>query len=269
MLAFIVTLMLSLGLSLTVTRIIEPLRNPLRVALALVANFVLVPILAYAIGTALGLDQPLKTGLIILALGAGAPFLPKLTMAAKGDVAYGVGLMFLLMVVTVFYMPLVLPILLPGVSVDPWSIAQSLVALMLIPLTIGLLAKAAWPDDAKSWQVFFGKVSTIFAVAVLVIGIGLDVPNVLASIGTRGLVAIIALVLGSMAIGLLLGGRVPAERSVMIIGTGFRNVAAAFVVVVTNFPGTPTVTFILVSVPVLIFLEVPTAIALGRRYEAA
>ena len=34
--------------------------------------------------------------------------------------------MVLLMVVTIAYLPLVLPLLLPGVQVDPWAIAQSL-----------------------------------------------------------------------------------------------------------------------------------------------
>ena len=61
---------------------------------------------------------------------AGAPFLPKLVQGAKGNVAFGVGLMVLLMVVTIGYMPLVLPFLLPGVQVNPWDIAQSLIVLM-------------------------------------------------------------------------------------------------------------------------------------------
>ena len=34
--------------------------------------------------------------------------------------------MVLLMVVTVGYLPLVLPLLLPGISVNPWQIARSL-----------------------------------------------------------------------------------------------------------------------------------------------
>jgi len=61
-----------------------------------------------------------------LGTAAGAPFLPKLAQIAKGNLAFGVGLMVLLMVVTVGYLPLVLPILLPGVSVNPAEIARSL-----------------------------------------------------------------------------------------------------------------------------------------------
>ena len=51
---------------------------------------------------------------------------------AKGEVAASVGVLVLLMGTTVFYLPLVLPLLLPGVQVSPLDIAKSLVLLMLI-----------------------------------------------------------------------------------------------------------------------------------------
>jgi hypothetical protein len=46
--------------------------------------------------------------------GGGAPFLPKLAQISKGNLAFAVGLMVLLMVITVGYLPIVLPLLLPG-----------------------------------------------------------------------------------------------------------------------------------------------------------
>ena len=60
-----------------------------------------------------------------------------------------VGLMTLLMVATVIYLPIVLPLLLPGVTVDPLEVASSLVVLMLIPLAVGLLVHARWGDVAE------------------------------------------------------------------------------------------------------------------------
>src|SRR3972149_2677376 len=137
-LLFVVTSMLAMGLSLTMTQIVEPLKNARLVILALLANFVLVPLLAYGILLVIPLEQSLQIGLIVLACAAGAPFLPKLVQVAKGNVAFGVGLMVLLMMVTIIYLPLVLPLLLPGVSVNPWDIAKSLIVLMLVPLAIGL-----------------------------------------------------------------------------------------------------------------------------------
>ena len=264
-LVFVVASMLAMGLGLTVGQIVAPLRNPVRVVSALIANFVLVPLLAFAIVKARGLDQPLANGLIVLATAAGAPFLPKLVQGAKGDVAFGVGLMVLLMITTIVYMPLVLPLLLPGVSVDAWAIAQSLIVVMLVPLAIGLSAKALWPEDAAGWQPMFAKASSLAILVLLVVGIGLNVANILALIGSRGLIALLVFALGSMAIGLVLGGREPAGRSVMLLGTTMRNVSAALVVAAGNFAGTATVPFILVGAILLLLITLPTAKALGRQ----
>jgi BASS family bile acid:Na+ symporter len=138
MLIFAVFSMLAMGTGLTLARIIEPLRNVRLVLLALLANFVLMPIGAEALAKALRLDEPFEVGLLLLGCAAGGPFLPKLAERAKGDPAFAVGTMVLLMVVTVGYLPIVLPLLLPGVTVDPWPIARFLVLLMLLPLAAGL-----------------------------------------------------------------------------------------------------------------------------------
>ncbi len=105
MLAFVVSSMLAVGLSLTIRQIVAPLRNGKLVFLALLANFVVMPLGALAIARILGLDQPLGIALLLLGAAAGAPFLPKLAGIAKGNLAFAVGLMVLLMVLTVAYMP--------------------------------------------------------------------------------------------------------------------------------------------------------------------
>lgn len=92
---FVITSMLAMGLSLTNAQIIEPLKNGSLVILALLANFVLTPLLAYALATIIPLEQDVKVGLIVLATSAGVPFLPKLVQGAKENIAFGVGLMVL------------------------------------------------------------------------------------------------------------------------------------------------------------------------------
>ena len=64
-LVFVISSMLSMGLSLTTKQIVEPLKDTKLVVLALVANFVLVPAIAYAIAIALSLEQSLAIGLIL------------------------------------------------------------------------------------------------------------------------------------------------------------------------------------------------------------
>ena len=141
-LIFVLSSMLATGLGLTFSEIITPLRNARLVVLSLLANFVLMPLAALALATLLRLDEPLGVGLLLLGTAAGAPSLPKLAQLAKGNLAFGVGLMVLLMVVTVGYLPLVLPLLLPGIWVNPAKIARSLFLLMLLPLAGALAVRA-------------------------------------------------------------------------------------------------------------------------------
>src|SRR5213075_776599 len=112
MLGFVISSMLGIGLGLSVGEILAPLRNARLVILALVANFIVLPVGAIGLGRVVGLDEPFAIGLL-LASAAGAPFVPKLAQLARGNVAFGVGVMVLLMVVTVGYLPLALPVLLP------------------------------------------------------------------------------------------------------------------------------------------------------------
>ena len=271
-LLFVVSSMLAMGLSLSMTDIIEPLKNVRLVILALVANFVLVPLFAYVILLIIPLDQSLKIGLIVLATAGGAPFLPKLVQGAKGSVALGVGLMVLLMVVTIVYMPLVLPLLLPGVRVVPWDIAKSLIVLMLVPLAIGLLFKAHSADTAAQWSPIMAKTSTLALLVLLVVGLGLNVSSIVGLVGTGGMVAAVLFVVGSFVIGWLLGllgGPDPGVRSVMGLGAAQRNVSAALVVTAQNFSGTATLSYVLVAAILSLLILLPTARWLGTRARQA
>jgi bile acid:Na+ symporter, BASS family len=123
LLGFVVSSMMAMGAGFSVRQIIDALRDVRLVLLALLANFVAMPLGALALDKALRLDEPLGVGLLLLGAAAGAPFLPKLTELAKGNLPFAVGIMFLLSVGTVVYLPLVLPLLLPGVTVNSAKIA--------------------------------------------------------------------------------------------------------------------------------------------------
>ncbi|MFZ0529145.1 MAG: bile acid:sodium symporter [Propionicimonas sp.] len=267
-LTFVVTSMLATGLSLTVAQIIEPLRNVRLVTLALLANFVLVPLLAFAISRVLPLDPSLQVGLLVLATTAGAPFLLKEVTAAKADVSLAVGLMFLLMVVTIVYVPIVLPLLVQGVEVNGWDIAKSLIVTMLIPIVLGLLYRAHSPEGAATSAALLNKVSGVSLVLMLVTGLGLNLSNIIDLIGSWGFLALILFVCGSLLIGMLLGGRNPSARAVLGLGTAQRNVAAAILVATLNFADTPTLSFVLVASMVMPLILIPTARRLGGRSAA-
>src|SRR3981189_2042419 len=235
MLVFVVSSMLAVGLSLTVAQILAPLRSVRVVSFALLANFVLMPLAAFAIARLLRLDQPLGVALLLLGTAAGAPFLPKLVGVAKGDLAFSVGLSVLLIVLTVGYMPLVLPLLLEGVSVDPLKIAKSLLLLMLLPLAVGLAIKARLEAIATRARPVLDRISSLSLVVLIVLLLVTNIKNVISLFGTRGILASILFLVVGFGIGWLLGGPRSNTKSVMALGTSQRNIAAALVVGGQNF----------------------------------
>ena len=264
-LLFVVSSMLAMGMGLTMAQILQPLKSVRLVILALVVNFILAPLLAYAITLILPLEQPLATGLIVLSTAAGAPFLPKLVQGAKGNLAMGVGLMVLLMVVTIIYMPLVLPLLLPGVEVNPWEIAKSLIVVMLVPLAVGLLFRSHSPDSAGHWQPLMNKTSSISVLVLLVVGLVLNVSNIIDLIGSWGILALLIFTAGCLLLGMVFGGRDPGVRSVMGLGAAQRNVSAAILVSAQNFAGTGTLPFVLVAAVLFLLILLPAARRMGAR----
>ena len=265
MLAFVVSSMLAVGLSLTIGQIMAPLRNGKLVCFALLANFVLMPVAALAIARLLRLDQPLGIALLLLGAAAGAPFLPKLAGIAKGDLAFAVGLMVLLMVLTVAYMPLVLPLLLQGVSVDPLKIARALVLLMLLPLFAGLAVNARFGGIAERTRAPFNRISSLSLALLIALLLLTNIRNVIALFGTRGILASILFLLGGAGIGWLLGSSGLGTKGVLALGTAQRNIAAALVVGGKNFDN-PTVLVMIVVVAVVgLLILMPLARVLATR----
>lgn len=259
---FVVSSTLAVGLSLTVGQIVVPLKNIRLVALSLTANFVLAPLAAFGLWKAFGLDEPLGIGLLLCGLAAGAPFLIKLAEFAKADMAFAVGLMVLLMVVTVGYVPLVLPVFVAGTAVNPARIAVSLVVLMLIPLAAGLALRARGPGIAARFRPVIGKVSTLSMILVVVLTIAAHFNSVLSVFGTFGILAAVVYTMICAGIGWLLGGS--AARDVLALGTAQRNAAAAFVVAGQNFDDPKVVVMITVVLIVEFLMLLPFARRLAR-----
>jgi len=243
---FVASSMLALGLNLTVGQVLAPLRNIKLVCLALLANFVLMPFGAFGIEKLLRLDQSLGVGLVLLGTAAGAPFLPKLAQIAKTDLAFAVALMVLLMIVTIGYMPIVLPLLIEGASVDPVKIARSLVLLMLLPLAVGLAMKASYQVAAARVKPVLDRVSNLSLILLTVLIWVTNFDKVLAIFGTRGILAGVLFTVLALGAGHLLGGPSGDSRRVLALGTAQRNIAAALLVGEQTFSDPKVVVMVIV-----------------------
>ena len=259
---FVVTSIAAMGLNLTVREILDPWKKKWLLTLSLVTNFVVIPLFALFVLYLIPLDIDLATGLIIVAAAAGAPSLPKAMDIIGGNVAYAVGLTIVLVLVTIFYMPLMLPYLIPGVFVDQSGTALYLIIFMLIPLVITMALRAGVPSLAQRLYPVMDRISDLSIIAVLLIyAIGLFTSDFSmragALLGLEGTLVAILFILGSFGIGYVLGGPELRNREVLAFGTGFRNVSAALVVVAANFDD-PQILFMVLVIAVfgIIFMMI-------------
>ncbi len=234
-LIYIVTTMLSMGLNFLPKQFLEPLKDKGLILKSLAANFLILPFITYLILQLIPLPEGLAIGLILMAAGAGSPFMLKIVQLIKADMAFATGLMIILSLVTLVYLPLMLSFLLPGVSVNPLAIASSLIALIFLPLIIGTTIKSKYNKIATKIQPIFNQLSSIFIVLVVILYLGLNYQDFLTVFGTGALIAAIIFILAAFITGYLLGGPSSSTRSVLGMGTAIRNSSAAFVVALANF----------------------------------
>ena len=246
LLGFVVSSMMAMGAGFTVRQIIDALRDVRLVLLALLANFVAMPLSALALDKIFQLDEPLGVGLLLLGTAAGAPFLPTLTELAKGNLPFAVGIMVLLSVSTVGYVPLVLPLLLPGVAVNSAKIAGWLFLLTLFPLAAGLFLRARREELAMRVKPVLDCVSNVSLVPTVLLLAVANIDKILLVFGTRGILAGFLLVALGFGIGWMVGGPGSDTRRALALGTGQRNIAAAFVVASESFSDPSVVIMVMV-----------------------
>lgn len=273
-LLFIITSMIVMGLNVTIRDLVVPMKNKKLIIATLLANFVLVPILAFVIIFILPINKAMAAGLILVAIAAGAPSTPKVAELTGGNISYAVATTIVMTILTIILMPILLPYLLEGITMDPSKIAINLIILMLIPLLGGMglryyKEKLALKILPKLFWVSNGCIGIIFLTfgILLLSRIGELFGG---STGSGMVLAALLFTVGSLGIGYALGGSTPETKGVLAFGTGFRNVTAALVVIAASFsdPGNDTLLMVLmVTLVSTILVSVIVGLILKKRLD--
>jgi bile acid:Na+ symporter, BASS family len=264
-LTFVVSSLIAVGLGLSVSDLTAPLRCPRLVVLALAVNFGIAPLIALALTEIFALERPYAVGLILLGGAAGAPFLPRLAELAKGDVAFSVGLMLLLTVGSLVFLPVELPLLLPGVAASPWSIARPLLLTMLLPLALAMALRQRTERWSLWLQPVFKVVSSISMILAVALLIGLNFGAMTGTFGSGAAATAVLFVALCLGAGYAVGGPAPRTRSVLGLGTGQRNIAAALVIATQNFTDPAVSVMLLVATFAGLFVVLFAARRFARR----
>ncbi|MDQ3855958.1 MAG: bile acid:sodium symporter [Chloroflexota bacterium] len=238
--------MFNVGLTQKPARILGNLRDWHFLIRMLVANFLIVPSLMIALVYVTDFDPALQAGLLTMSACAGAPFLIKLTQTSANDIALGATVMMVLVVGTVAFAPLILPLIIEGVQVDSWAIATSLLRQLLLPIIVGMVLAQVFPRVRDVIQPLIARIGNYALYGVLVSSLVGYWPNLRGMIGTGAIAGGVAVLALAFWIGYLMGDGKDHLQDVGGLGTGQRNTAAAMIIAANNF--TDPNTFVLVTV---------------------
>lgn len=225
-------IMMGMGLSLVTNDFKRVVKYPKAVAIGLTNQLLFLPLVGFALATFMSLEPEYAVGVMLLVLCPGGTTSNLFTYLAKGDVALSVTMTAIASVITVFTIPIVLSFSLVyfmgAGSEFQLPVAKtmiSLIALTILPVSIGMLIKNYKPNFADKAQVMVSRFGVIF-LSFLVLFLSYVQRDILVeALVATGPVSLI-LNVSTMALGYYTSkwfGLNPAQRRSITMEVGLQN----------------------------------------------
>jgi BASS family bile acid:Na+ symporter len=253
-LIYVVSGMLALGLSQTVRQILDPLRN-MRITLsAVVASYIILPLIATSIARFFGLDPSLRYGLVLLAMAAGAEVGPIFTAKSNANTGLSGGILAMSIGITIIYVPLMLGVFLPDVHFEVGKLVLKLILTIVAPLLLGLFIRSRFEKTAHTAEKYLHMISRLFVVLLLLTLIGIYYKQIIGLLGTYAILAGVIYCIASFGIGYLLGW--PERGTMLAMGFmhGARNASVAVMVANSVFSDQPNVMLMIATMVIIILV---------------
>ncbi len=226
-LIFTVSNLAAMGLQVKVHNLIAALRDKRFLALVFVWGWVLGPAFGYLITKVLPLAEPYVIVMLLTSLAPCAPFLQQVVGKARGEMNFAGAFIPLTAVGTVVLMPLMAPLLIQGLTISTWALAKPLLLTVLLPLIIGVAIQEYAATAAKKMFPVVKAIAVVSTLALIVFCLALYGRAMLNTAGSYALLSMTLFMVGMGLITYRFGfGLKEAERTVMALGMGTRNIAA-------------------------------------------
>ena len=263
----IVATVLSLGMSFTLKQVLAPLSRWVLVVLMVVLNCVVVPAAAWGIAKAFGLSAASISGLTLAAIGAaGAAGLKATQLSKKADLALAVSVVIVLQLVNLAAVPLWAGQVVSGASISAATILKNLLALVLLPLVVGLVVRSRYAENAAKWRPELVKIANLALGLALIAGLAVNWNTIVSLFSSLMLLASLVIAVLALVLGLLVGGSDPSVRTTTGLVSGLRFSSLGLIIIGTQLNGNPdylgpAIVFALVDMVVCMFI----AVEIGRK----
>jgi BASS family bile acid:Na+ symporter len=254
----VVALILAVGLGATLQDLLYLWRRPKLLLRALLAMYVLVPAAAFLLVTLWPLPQGVKAALLVLAVSSGAPLLPR-KLSKFGGSTFTVSLVVITSLLAIIVVPIWVGVLARhfGVTVElsPVTVAWTIVMSFLLPMGLGMALGAMMPKLSGAFATWLAALAGLALTAGSLALLALQW-DVFLEIHWSGIAALVVLLAIAMAIGHLLGGPEPGDRTALAVACATRHIGIA-VIVAAMFPGPRTIVVLAVYVVASVGVSLP------------
>jgi BASS family bile acid:Na+ symporter len=250
----------SIGLNASLRDATYVFRRPGELVRALLAMNVLMPLFALTLISIFDFNPAVRIALVALSLSPIPPPVPAKGVKSGGAQSYVLGLQVAIGSLAIIFVPLAMAAIahVRGVALQT-SIARIATVVfisILIPIGAGIFVHKRAPAFAERIAKPLTSISGLGLAACIIVVWIWEAPAMWSLIGNGTVIALAAFVLAGLAIGHILGGPVPQNRTALAIATASRHPGVALILAKANFPGET-----LVGPAVLLYLLVNAVVA--------
>ena len=235
----LMVVMFGMGLTIKPEDFVLVFTHPKDILLGCLAQFTIMPLLAFILGKTFGLEAGLLAGVILVGTCPGGTSSNVITYLSEGDVALSVGMTSVNTLLAPFLTPLITYLFLhTSVSVDIKAMFLSIIKVVIVPIALGFIINHFFGKYTQKVKEALPLIS-VLAITMIVAAVVSHNSEQILSTGAIIFVVVILHNLLGYACGLLLGkvlGLPLAKKKALSVEIGMQNSGLATSLAGTAFP---------------------------------
>ncbi len=231
--------MFGMGLTLKFGDFTIVFKRPKDILIGCIAQFTVMPLLAFGLGKAFGLDPALLAGVILVGTCPGGTASNVMTYLSKGDVALSVGMTSVNTLLAPFLTPAITYLLLKTtVTVDVMSMFLSIIKVVIVPIALGFIINKLWGKFTEKVSDVLPLISVAAITLIVAAVVSHNAERILETGAIVFMIVILHNVLGYVVgygLGLVLKMTMPRKKA-LAIEIGMQNSGLATSLAGTAFP---------------------------------
>lgn len=236
-------LMFDLGLALKPHDFVLVLKRPKAAFVGLCGQLIVLPLVAYALATVLGLSPYFFIGIMLIACCPGGSSSNIFSLLAKGDIALSVSLTAVSSIITLFTIPVIMSYTAScvgesvGVTLPVGNLLAQNCVTMLLPILLGIGVKHYWQNAAAKIEKVLTKCA-FPALMLVVVLFYIQHKDTIMGASATTLLSPLALILAAASIAWVAGKATRLnvqERRTIVIEVGMQNAAQAIAIASSPF----------------------------------